>query len=260
FQGLLERYWEGVHPQLDPDDDNDPTMRINIISSLTDSSSILLPLNTAPLVSSRAMGRFSLRDIDIATGNLPAPKDGNSQPPELSTIEAAFMDAPLEDLQETASSISSSMEHLQAIDAALIAQVGAGTSPDLSPLTDLLKHSQREVNQRLEQRTFIETPSAELPDGEELPGGTATAGTAPVRSAVALSGEVNSREDAIHAMDKICDYYKRHEPSSPVPMLIQRAKRLSTMDFMTILRDLTPDGVSQMETIRGEETDGDGDY
>ena len=33
------------------------------------------------------------------------------------------------------------------------------------------------------------------------------------------------------------------EPSSPVPLLLQRAKRLFAKDFLEILRDLTPGGV-----------------
>ena len=33
--GAVERYWDHVHPQLDPDDDNDPTERMNIIGSLS---------------------------------------------------------------------------------------------------------------------------------------------------------------------------------------------------------------------------------
>jgi type VI secretion system protein ImpA len=33
--------------------------------------------------------------------------------------------------------------------------------------------------------------------------------------------------------------------------LLQRAKRLVAKDFMEILRDLTPDGVSQAEAIGG---------
>ena len=46
-------------------------------------------------------------------------------------------------------------------------------------------------------------------------------------------------------------YYERHEPSSPVPLLLKRAKRLVAKDFMEILRDLAPDGVDQAERISG---------
>ena len=52
-------------------------------------------------------------------------------------------------------------------------------------------------------------------------------------------------------IDKVCLYFERNEPSSPVPLLLQRAKRLISKDFLEILRDLTPDGVSQAELIGG---------
>ena len=33
--GLLEGYWETVHPQLDADDDDDPTFRVNAVQELS---------------------------------------------------------------------------------------------------------------------------------------------------------------------------------------------------------------------------------
>ena len=65
------------------------------------------------------------------------------------------------------------------------------------------------------------------------------------------SPKTNTREDVIRALDKACRYYESHEPSSPVPLLLKRAKRLVAKDFMEILRDLAPEGVSQAEKISG---------
>ena len=59
----------------------------------------------------------------------------------------------------------------------------------------------------------------------------------------------------MRVLDKACDYFERHEPSSPVPLLLRRAKRLVSKDFMEILRDLAPDGVSQAENIGGTSND-----
>ena len=36
IRGLLEHFWETVHPQLDAEDDNDPTMRVNSVVPLGD--------------------------------------------------------------------------------------------------------------------------------------------------------------------------------------------------------------------------------
>ncbi|MDE9402804.1 hypothetical protein NB851_029300, partial [Pseudomonas aeruginosa] len=60
-----------------------------------------------------------------------------------------------------------------------------------------------------------------------------------------------------HGYDPTCllEYYVRHEPSSPVPVLLKRAKTLVTADFAEIVRNLIPDGISQFETLRGPESE-----
>ena len=85
-------------------------------------------------------------------------------------------------------------------------------------------------------------------DGETV---SHTNGTG-VGQRAALSGEITSRDDVVRALDKICDYYARHEPSSPLPLLLQRCKRLATMSFIEIVREMVPDGLSQVEMIAGK--------
>jgi type VI secretion system protein ImpA len=65
-------------------------------------------------------------------------------------------------------------------------------------------------------------------------------------------GELASREDVVRAIDQICKYYARYEPSSPIPLLLQRCKRLATMSFIDIVKDMAPDAVSRVEIIAGK--------
>jgi type VI secretion system protein ImpA len=67
-----------------------------------------------------------------------------------------------------------------------------------------------------------------------------------------ISGEITSRADVTRELDKLCEYFQKYEPSSPIPLLLQRAKRLVSKDFMEIMKDLVPDGVSQAKNIAGE--------
>jgi type VI secretion system protein ImpA len=55
----------------------------------------------------------------------------------------------------------------------------------------------------------------------------------------------------IVTLDKIIDYYRANEPSSPVPLLLQRAKRLVSVGFIDILRDIAPDALAQAEMVTG---------
>ena len=70
---------------------------------------------------------------------------------------------------------------------------------------------------------------------------------------------ISTREDALYMLELVSNYFRTAEPSSPLPMLIDRARRLSAMDFMQILRNLAPDGLNQAQNIAGPQ-DEDGGY
>jgi len=249
--GLIERYWDSVYPQLDPEDNNDPTLRVNTIVALCDLDSVLQTLREIPLVSSRRVGQFSLRDMQIASGALtPVVTDEQAELPTLAKIDAAFQDADLEALQTTAGWIASAAGQIARIEAGLVDRIGVGQAPDLSKLTGLLKEMQQALAVQLQRRGGEGV-------GQPLMAGTATelellAGTtAVVVGQRAVVGEIVSREDVIRMLDKLCEYFSRYEPSSPVPFLLKRARTLVTKDFMEILLDLAPSGAEQANLIFG---------
>jgi type VI secretion system protein ImpA len=73
------------------------------------------------------------------------------------------------------------------------------------------------------------------------------AGTA----AVIATGAIASREDAIRALERACEWIERNEPSNPAPLLVRRAQRLMSKNFIDIIRDLVPDGLGQVEKLAG---------
>ena len=247
-RGSVERYWDTVHPQLDPEDDNDPTARVNIIGSLCDPQTILQSLRQAPLVQSRAFGRFSLRDLAIASGEMPAPA-GMDAPPTMQAIESAFLDMSLEDLKATSEAVRAAAEQVRAIESAVTEKVGASNAASLDPLARLLKEAGKAVEARLAARGGDPAEGAAAgADGQAVNGHALNDGAAPL----AMTGQLQSRDDVMRMLDKICEYYARAEPSSPVPVLLQRAKKLVPMSFMEIVQDLIPDGTAQAQLYRGQ--------
>lgn len=244
-RGLLERYWDEVHPQLDADDDDDPTMRVNALVDLTDADSMLSALRTAPIVSSRVFGRFNMRDLEIAKGEV-LPPEGGPEPVSLETIDGAFMDSDVEDLQATAGALGQIIDHVEAIEARVTEKVGASRAIDLSALPQMLRGMQQLVHERLSKRG-VDSSVAH----DDTAGQGEAASDAGASQPAAAPGEIRSREDVIRVLDRACEYFERNEPSSPVPLLLRRAKRLISKDFMEILRDLAPDGVSQAENVGG---------
>ncbi len=247
FRGYVEQYWETVHPQLDPDDDNDPTLRVNVLQSLADEDTMLRSIRAVPLTDSRMLGRFGLRDIGIASGQLRPPENAEEQPADMTAIEGAFQDTDPEQLQTMADAVHSAVERVTQVGSMVTELVGAGNAPDLSELVKVLKEAGKVLNAHLENPEALEEEEGEEGSGAQLAAG-AGGGTP-------ISGSVNNPNDVIRMLDKICDYYVRSEPSSPVPLILNRAKRLVSKDFMTIMKDLAPGGVSEVASVGGIEED-----
>ncbi|MCA9263598.1 MAG: type VI secretion system protein TssA [Planctomycetales bacterium] len=261
LSGLIERYWDTVHPQLDPDDDNDPTIRVNTIAMLCDPETSLKVIRETPLVSSRTVGRFSYRDILIAKGELAAPEDSDESVPEMPIINAAFMDVELDDLQAHAAAVDEALEAVTKIENDVTDQVGAANAVSLGALRNDLKAFQEIYQEQLKRRGAGPTEASE-DDGEysEEDGPGTGGGVGGSDRGGRLAGEITCREDVITALEKATEYYQRYEPSSPLPLLLNRAKRLANADFLDILQDLAPAGLNQARHIGGvRDSTGSGD-
>jgi type VI secretion system protein ImpA len=233
---LLERYWPTLHPQLDPEDNNDPAIRINTLAALCDASS-LAAVRSVPLLRSRAFGPITLRDIAVASGE--AQPAADAPVVETSTIEGAMLDADQGALESTLQALRKATNNIRAVDT-IFETNAAGQGPDLVALVRLLQQAAKPLEQHFERARAA---------GDGAGGDASAPGAA---GGQRLSGQINSREDVLLAIDKICSYYERHEPSSPLPLLLQRCKRLASKNFIDIVRDMVPDGVAQIEIIAGK--------
>ncbi len=258
LRGFIEQFWDEVHPKLDPDDDYDPTLRVNIVAILIDPEETLRSLKEWPLVVSRVVGRFNYRDIQIAAGDLKpvVAKDDKTPPPGQAIIDSAFQDVDLMELRDTARVLASIKENANAIEALVTDRVGVTQSVDLEPLRRLSQDMYTVVAGWLSRRGYVEpTVETEMADTDTV---SETIGTVDGAKAQKLvMGELTNRDEVIRALDKMCEYFSRYEPSSPVPFLLKRAKRLMSKDFMEVLRDLAPGGTDNAKAILGlDETPG----
>jgi type VI secretion system protein ImpA len=232
LHGLLAKYWASVHPQLDPEDNNDPTMRITALSALS-TTGTSMALRTSPLVASPALGGVTLAELFPATGA-----------PDAARIAGVFASIELPALQAIVFPLAEGARQLRAIETVFEAEIGS-RGPDFTGLLDYFERAHHALQQRLAARrpAVASEPTTASGGGEEL------ALAPPPRG---LSGDILTREDVVKALDKICEYYSRHEPASPVPIVAQRCKRLVTMNFYEILNEVAPDGVKQAQLVLGK--------
>lgn len=233
----LQNYWDGTYPLID----EDAILRRNALNYFADPMAVVDGLRRLPLVSSRQHGTFSMRDIDLATGVL-QPTDSDTRPDER-RIDAAFAEMPLEQLQELQAASSGALEALRAIEATMSSEGGPEAQPAFEPLVALLGRIDRTLRAKLATRVEV-AGAADEAGGELAPGGDG-------QSATMVVGGIRSRQDAIRALDAVADFFRANEPSSPVPLLIERAKRLVSKNFLEVLADLAPDGLLQARSAAG---------
>ena len=64
-------------------------------------------------------------------------------------------------------------------------------------------------------------------------------------------GAIRSRQDAIRALDAVAQFFRQNEPSSPIPLFLERAKRLVSKDFLEVLADIAPEAIPQARAAGG---------
>lgn len=242
FMGeLTQRYWDALYPSLDPED-GDAVMRMNALQELV-SPPFLLQLRTGPMFGADSNVKSSANDLLLATSN-PLGK------PELSSIPSHIVFTALETLGPSALSehvelIADTRDRLSALVDFVLEKTGAKlqlgslvkTEPRGAPgLFDALHRSLSDEAARLVKDNAPKAQASAEADSEPRGSG---------------NGEISRREDVIRMLERICGYYVRVEPSSPVPLLLQRAKRLVTMDFVEIVRDLADQGLPQLGNVAG---------
>lgn len=246
---MLDSFWDTLHPELDPAEGHDPIMRANVLSALNDRRTTLALIRNAALVQSRIFGAWSLNEIAIARGETELP-DGRDRP-DIASYDAALRETDRENIAEVVNAIETAIktsEHIRDF----FAQHGGLI------LDDLLRE--------LRQAQFLLAPALEIEEEEEEEEGESDSEEdGPVKArtgkkSASFTGTVINRTDVLRALDEVCAYYKRSEPSSPVPLLLGRARRLVDLDFYSIIKDLAPDGEAQVLNIRGVRPDDDDEH
>ncbi|MBU1361830.1 MAG: type VI secretion system protein TssA [Gammaproteobacteria bacterium] len=249
LSGLLDRYWDGIHPTLDADDDNDPTMRLNALAPLADESMVLRDLYDASLGIARGIGLIRVRDVAMAFNALPAAGDASYSQSQieggLATIQA--------DTPEVLQPVLDMPARLARLGALLAERTGRNDSVDLARLRSVAALLHRVCSTAIGQpegqaAADGDATGAPGPSGDMGAGGASSAAAGPAR------GELRSRQDALQMLDRVIVFLEQTEPGNPAPLLITRAKKLIGVSFLEIMANLAPGALETIETVTGRQT------
>lgn len=239
---LLDEHWDSVHPQLDADDNNDPTMRLNALAALGDEAALVRDLYDAVLGTAPGIGPIRVRDLAVAHGALAAASDGEQLSP-------AAVQGGLDEILPQAPDTARAMRELGSMLRAIADTVAARSDGALD-----LEHP-------LAVARLLN--AAAPPDHTDGNGGSAGSsataadpGDAPVGSVdaaapVSAPGEIRNRQDALKMLDRVIHFLQQSEPGNPAPLLIARAKQLIGVNFLDIINNLAPDALESIQRIAG---------
>lgn len=236
LSALLGEHWDDLHPKPDPSD-NDTFARSNALAVLPRMDGVLGNLLSASVANIKGVGDLRMRDLDVALGTTP-PRPG--EPSFTRDQVSKMLQAAGADGLAVRADMVEAQAQFKALGKVLDQRFGAGSASDLKPLADL-------VNRTL--ALAPEPPPEPGAEGDDE-GGEAGGGSG-ARKSSGLSGTVSNRAEAIRAIDLVCEYLERVEPSNPAPLFLRRARVLLERSFLELLKELAPAALNDVAKTVG---------
>jgi type VI secretion system protein ImpA len=254
LRDILERYWDTIYPALDPSDAEPALERVNLLQGLyvgsprwkeDEETSFAKTLKNTALCEGARLGKLTWRDVLLARGAIAPPKQG--QAPDAGQIEGLCREAGPEVLARSLGLLEESVTCVKAIDE-LLAAKGCGPG-EVSSLAELLGEIAEFLRKRGATATALPEPGG---NGDaEVEGARVSAAPSPVVRHPGISGQITSREDVLKVFGQVIAWYEKQEPSSPVPDLVKRARRLVGKSFRELAADIAPAAKQTVDDLFG---------
>ncbi|TPI65648.1 type VI secretion system protein TssA [Mesorhizobium sp. B3-1-3] len=274
----FEQYWDTMHPSLRTGAPREAALRrINALLDLQNGQEGLLAnLRQVAFFSPRAIGPISGRDLEqaaldervmlqeAASGLGTAEKAAltsahNQLLNRVRTGCAAQIDQAADVMTSLLADARAAIAALEAVDTALNARIeGHGaTVPELKKflqrlLTTLERNSSGGATANGAAKSAPQAAAESAMPARNGHGAETMASVAsPVDASAGLPDRINSRDEVVKCLDLVVAFYDRTEPSSPIPHLARRVRRMVHMDFVELMEDLAPSGLKEFRQLAG---------
>ena len=274
----FEQFWDTMHPALRANAlPRDAALRrINALLDLQNGQEGLLAnLRQVAFFSPRAIGPISGRDLEqaaldervmlqeaasgLGTAEKAALTSAHNQ--LLNRVRAgcaAQIDQAGEAMTSLLADARAAIGALDAVDAALNARIeGHGaTVPELKKflqrlLTTLERNSGAGATANGAAKPAPQAAEPAMPARNGHGAETMASVASSVEASAGLPDRINSRDEVVKCLDLVVAFYDRTEPSSPIPHLARRVRRMVHMDFVELMEDLAPSGLKEFRLLAG---------
>lgn len=270
----FDAHWETMHPALRPSaTPRDAALRrINALLDLQNSQGLLADLRQMTFFSPRTIGPISGRDLEQGALDdrvmLQEAASGLNNAEKAALVAAhgqllnrvrsgcaAQADQANAEMTSLIADAQAAIAALDAVDTALNVRVdGSGSAvPELKRLlqrllTTLERYSAAET---VTNGAASPAPAPADPGPPVRNGHGAETMASYAESSAGLPDRISSRDDVVKCLDLVVAFYDRTEPSSPIPHLARRVRRMVHMDFVELMEDLAPSGLKEFRLLAG---------
>jgi len=260
---LCDTFWDRLHPGLD-DGALDLALRARPLNWLGSSRNMLRSVAACALVPVPGKSPLTFEDWKVAqVVDEKAVLPDKRQHQELvarglfgaEEWRARLAAAAPEQIAAVHADVSDCQAAVAALRELTTKRFGDGDAPNLIPLAELLG----EVRAQLDAQVARSAP----PAAAEATGATADGAQAgrAAPAAAPARGPISSRADALRALTEAAEYFRKHEPHSPIAALVARAVRWGSLPFEAVLREVVQDegALARAWNTLGITTEGGGD-
>lgn len=241
----LADYWEEIYPRAE---DGDFIMREVALQGLDENATVVLPLQHAPVFTSKRFGPVMFRSQLIATGELRASED--EQHPDAGGIIAALKEAELADLTAMLGQVTAIRDSLVRLRAIWNERLGTDQAVTFPRLAGLVG----QIIAFLEGAIARKAPGVQGAAVAEAPASGAGTATGSILVAAPPPGACASVAEAQAALAGCLGYFRRTEPSSPAVLLIGQAQRLIGKSLIEVIQIMFPEHVDKAMLEIGDGT------
>ena len=237
---LIEAFWDQLYPL--PDDEGIAT-RVGPLAGLNgiESDGVLVnPLLNLPITAAGSQRAMSLIDFQQA-GDLERIQDPSRRSQRvqdgaitLDAFQKAVAETPTKFFTGLLEDVNACAAEFDKLTAVLDEKCGESDAPPSSNIRNALTSVREQVEQFVHSRGALA--------GEPGAGAVAVAADGHAASANG-QGPIGTRDDAFRALKQVADFFRRTEPQSPIPYMLDQAVRWGKMPLAELLKEMLSESI-----------------
>ncbi len=262
---LAERFWEGIHPRPDEDGYSTTVAQLTGLNGQDAEGALIAAIDGIPLAEHPDKGSLSGSDFKQAS-NLQQVQDNEVRQQRIdggaktmAMFESTLRTSPAASFLNREEDILGARAAFEKMIAALdekcgTDEYGQSACPPSSNILNALDEARHRLQAFARPALDAATAAAKATTAEATnaaeDGGASATGEAAHEGPMTSAGRLQTREDAFRVLNQLVEFFRAHEPHSPISYSLEQAVRWGHMSLPELMRELIADSNVRTELFR----------